>query len=116
MPLSMSRPVLLVALLVLPPTARAEVFVLKTGGRIEGQHLNPQRDRGQAYEVRTENGVRLSLADSAVARVIVKSDIDKQYEAALARLESTVDAQWNMAEWCKEAGLVQQRRRHLQEV
>src|SRR5262245_47766576 len=115
--LSMSRPFVLAAtLLALTTPARAEVFVLKSGGRIEGQHLNPARDRGQPYEVRTDDGVRLSLADSTVTRVIVKSDIDKQYEAALDKLDNTVTAQWVIAEWCKEAGLVQQRRRHLQEV
>ena len=115
----MSRPPLLFAALIsatLATSSRAEVFVLKSGGRIEGQHLNPTRDRSEPYQVKTQEGVRLSLADSAVVRVIVKSDLDKQYEAALAKLENTVEAQWNMAEWCKEAGLVQQRKLHLQNV
>jgi hypothetical protein len=106
----------LLFLAVLSAAARAEVFVLKTGGQIEGQHLNPTRDRGEPYQVRTDEGIRLSLADSLVVRVIVKSDLDKQYEAALAKLENTAEAQWNMAEWCKEAGLIQQRKRHLQAV
>jgi len=96
--------------------ARAEVFVLKTGGQIEGQQLNPNRERGQPYQLRTDGGVKLSLADSAVLRVIVKTDLDKQYEAFLLKLENTVESQWNMAEWCKEVGLVEQRKRHLAAV
>lgn len=96
--------------------SEAEIFILKSGGRIEGEHLNPNRERGQPYYLRTESGVRMALADGAVARVIVKSELDKQYEAQAARLENTVEAHWNMAEWCKEVGLSDQRKRHLQAV
>jgi hypothetical protein len=96
--------------------AQAEVFVLKSGGRVEGQILNPNRERGQPYQLRTEEGVKLALADSAVYRVIAKTDLDKQYEALLPKLEKTVEAQLGMAEWCKEAGLLEQRKRHLQAV
>jgi hypothetical protein len=96
--------------------AQGEVFVLKSGGRVEGEILNPNRERGQPYQVRTEEGVKLALADSAVSRVIAKTDLDRQYEALLPKLENTVEAQWAMAEWCKEAGLSEQRKRHLQAV
>jgi len=51
-----------------------------------------------------------------VARVIVKSDVDKQYEALAAKLENTAEGHWNLAEWCKEAGLPEQRKRHLQAI
>jgi len=117
----MLRPVViavcLAAAVCLPAVrSNAEIFILKSGGRIEGEHLNPNRERGQPYYVRTESGVRLALADSAVARMIVKSELDKQYEALAARLENTVEGHWNMAEWCKEAGLSDQRKRHLQAV
>jgi hypothetical protein len=99
-----------------PHAARAEVFVLKSGGRVEGEHLNPNREAGNPYLVRTNDGVRLALADSTIFRVIVKTDVDKQYEAMLPKLANTVEAQWGMAEWCKEAGLSEQRKRHLQAV
>jgi len=113
----MIRTLVTVVCLIVPFTAaRAEVFVLKTGGQIEGQQLNPNRERGQPYQLRTDGGVKLSLADSAVLRVIVKTDLDKQYEAFLLKLENTVESQWNMAEWCKEVGLVEQRKRHLAAV
>jgi hypothetical protein len=96
--------------------SEAEVFLLKSGGRIEAEQLNQQRERGQPYQLRTSDGLRLALADNAVARVIVKSDIDKQYEALAAKLENTVEGHWNLAEWCKEAGLPEQRKRHLQAI
>jgi hypothetical protein len=117
----MRRPFLIAVCLAagfcLPPVrSEAEIFILKSGGRVEGKHLNPDRERGQPYYLRTESGVRLALADGAVARVIVKSELDKQYDALAAKLENTVEAHWNLAEWCKEAGLLDQRKRHLQAV
>src|SRR5581483_11442533 len=116
----MHRPILIAVCLAAAglPSVRsdAEVFILKSGGRIEAEQLNPSRERGQPYQLRTSDGVRLALTESAVARVIVKSELDKQYEALAAKLDNTIEAQWNMAEWCKEAGLADQRRRHLQAI
>lgn len=97
-------------------SARAEVFVLKSGGRVEGEQLNPKRVRGEAYDVRTGDGVRLTLAEANVQRVIVKTDLDKQYEELLPTLKNTVADQWTMAEWCREAGLNEPRLRHLKAV
>jgi hypothetical protein len=96
--------------------ARAEVFVLKSGGRVEGEFLNPGREPGSAFELRTDEGLRLSLGEDLVHRVIVKSDVEKEYEAAALTMGSGVDDHWAMAEWCKDAGLVSQRKRHLAEV
>jgi len=104
------------ALTLFPLVAGGEVFVLKSGGRIEGDHLNRNREPGQPYQLRTEEGVQLQLADSAVQRVIAKTDLDKQYEALVAKTANTVEGQWGLAEWCKEAGMSEQRKRHLQAV
>jgi hypothetical protein len=104
-------------LLIAPaPRAEAEIFVLKSGGRIEGQPLASSRERGQPVVLKTEDGVRLALPDSTVERVIVKSDFDKQYEALVPKLKQTVEDQWEMAEWCKDAGLSDERQRHLRAV
>jgi hypothetical protein len=111
-----ARRLCLAVLAVLAPTTRAEVFVLKSGGRIEAEHLNPDRVPGQPFRLRTDSGVQLSLAEGTVHRVIVKSDLDRQYEAQLPALKNTVEDHWSMAEWCKEVGLLDQRRKHLQAV
>jgi hypothetical protein len=106
----------LTALTAFGPQARGEVFVLKSGGRIEGEHVNRDRQPGQPYQVLTVDGVKLALADSVVQRMIVKTDLDEQYEVLVRTLANTPEAHWNMAEWCKEAGLAEQRKRHLQAV
>jgi hypothetical protein len=96
--------------------ARGEVFVLKSGGRVEGEFLNPQREPGADYQLRTDKGLRLDLEETQVHRVIVVSDLERQYEAELPKVANTVDGHWAMAEWCRDAGLVELRKRHLGEV
>ena len=105
-----------VSLAAAPLAARGEVFLLRTGGRIEGELLNTERTAAEPYFLRTPLGVRLALAPSQVLRVVVKTDVEKQYEALLPALASTAEAQWQMAQWCKEAGLLEQRKRHLASV
>src|SRR5438132_4916431 len=55
----MRRPILiavyLAAVCLLAVRSDAEVFILKSGGRIEAEHLNPNRERGQPYYLRTES-------------------------------------------------------------
>jgi hypothetical protein len=96
--------------------ARAEVFLLKSGGRIEGEHLNPDREPAEPYQLRTMHGVRLDLAPTQVERMIVKSDVQTQYEHLLPKVPNSAEGHWQMAQWCKEAGLTAERKRHLAEV
>jgi hypothetical protein len=103
-------------LALLPLPARGEVFLLRTGGRLEAEHLNTERAPADPYYLRTPLGVRLALSPSQVLRVVVKTDVEKQYEALLPTLAATAEAHWQMAEWCKEAGLLEERKRHLGEV
>lgn len=112
-PIVLTFSILLTAAVTKP--ASAEVFVLKSGGRIEGQPLSA-RERGQPITVSTQAGVRLALPDASVERVIIKTDLDKQYEARRPTLKNTVADQWQMAEWCKDAGLSDERLRHLRTV
>ena len=98
------------------PHAQAEVLLLKSGGRVEGELLNPSRATGEHYRLRTAPGVTVSLAPDQVTRVIVKSDVQKQYEQLLPRVPHDADGHWKMAQWCREAGLMEERKVHLAEV
>ena len=55
-------------------TAQGAVFLLVTGGQIEGQLLNPQENPRQSYIVRTETGGTVKLALSQVDRVLTVSE------------------------------------------
>jgi hypothetical protein len=98
------------------PSAQAEVFLLRTGGRVEGEWLNPQRGQTEEYLLRNQSGVQLTLAGSAVTRVLTTSNVQKQYDELLHKAPATVDGHWKLAEWCQDAGLAAQRKFHLEQV
>ena len=98
------------------PPARGETFLLKSGGRIDGQQLNPGRGPTEPYLLRTDLGLKLSLTPAQVSRVVVRSDVQKQYDAEVLAAANTADGHWQLAEWCKEQGLVTERKAHLQRV
>lgn len=98
------------------PRAEAEVVVLKSGGQVEGELLNTSRKSDEPVELRTPLGVKLSFDAQQVQRVIIKSDAEKQYEQLAPKTPDTVAAQWDLAEWCRQAGLTELRHRHLEAV
>jgi hypothetical protein len=106
---------LAVGLVAIPVTA-SEVVVLKSGGRIEGDLVNRDRARTDPYIIVDETGLRLSLSPAQVERVVVKKDVEKQYEELLPTVANTAHGHWEMAAWCQEAGLSAQRKTHLEEV
>ncbi|MFH1268203.1 MAG: hypothetical protein ABIK89_20990 [Planctomycetota bacterium] len=45
-----------------PHAGRGEVFVLASGGRVEGELLNPDESPRQSYVVKTQAGVEITLS------------------------------------------------------
>jgi hypothetical protein len=93
----------------------ADDFQLTTGGRVTGDLLNPNQSPRTQYEIQTESG-RLVLEKQQVVRHVVKSTALKQYEQAVAKIENTVAAHWDMAQKCTQAELWPQRDHHLQQL
>ncbi|MCU0875443.1 MAG: HEAT repeat domain-containing protein [Pirellulaceae bacterium] len=98
------------------PTAGGAVFVLVSGGQIEGQLLNPDEKPRQTYVVRTETGGTVKLVSTQVDRVLTVSDDLAWYRQALPKVPPTVEGHEAMAEECRRRNLNQQREFHLQEI
>lgn len=98
-----------------PPTL-GDVFHLSNGGRIEGKLLNPDQKPRANYVVKSGLGATLTLAPEQVERVVVKSELERRYEAKLETLPNTVDAHFDMARRCKLAKMEEQRVFHLEQV
>ncbi|MFW6168846.1 MAG: HEAT repeat domain-containing protein [Planctomycetota bacterium] len=96
--------------------ARADVFVLTHGGRIEGEWLNSETESPSTYEIGTSEGGQLTLAAEQVERVVLKSKMQRQYEAALPKVPDTVEGHWDMAERCQQAELDAEREFHLRRI
>lgn len=95
--------------------AHAETFVLKSGGRIEGELLNHERKPTEPYVVKTGAGT-LKLAREVVSKAIPKSDALQEYEARAPKVANTVDAQWEIAQWCHDNNLIGRRQHHLEQI
>lgn len=96
--------------------ALGESFMLKSGGQLDGELLNPKRDSTEPYQIKTVDGIRLSLARESVTRVVMKKDVEREYEKILPTMPDSADAHIKMADWCRVAGLRNQREHHLQQV
>lgn len=96
-------------------SARADVFVLSSGGRVEGQLRNPDQTPRTTYEILTAGGVEITLARTQVQRLTIRAE-RREYERTWPRFADTVDDQWALADWCRQRHLSDQSQRHMQRV
>src|SRR5262245_45482871 len=90
----------------------ADVFVLNSGGRIEGEWLNRDEQPRTKYEVR-QGGVKLVLPLSQVKEAIRQTPVEQEYSRKAPAASDTVEGQWELAEWCRKNNLTRQREGHL---
>jgi len=94
--------------------ALGEVFVLATGGRVEGKLLNPDESPRTQYVIQTPSGSRLTLARSQVQQVLRLSPAELEYQRIRPSYGDTAEDQWALAQWCLEHRLPSLRKIHLQ--
>ncbi len=109
-------PLLVLSITWIAVPARAEVFLLAHGGRVEGQWLNQDDKQSAVYEIEMADGGRITLAASQVTEVIAQSEMLRRYQEELPKVPHTVAGHLEMAERCRKAGLKEQRDFHLQKV
>ncbi len=95
--------------------ACADVFVLNSGGSIEGEWLNRDEQPLTRYELR-QGGVKLVLPLSQVKEAIRQSPVEQEYVRRAPGVGDTVEGQWELAEWCRKSGLTKQREAHLRRI
>ena len=102
-----------VAILLACGPASAEIFVLNQGGRIVGELLNPDQIPRKTFEIRTTDGSVITLDRSQVKDRIYQRPEEAEYEKIRPHYADTVEAQWELAEWCRQQQLLTQREKHL---
>lgn len=95
---------------------QADVFVLRSGGTIEGELLNRDQNPRTTYEVATSGGGRMVLSKAQVVEIRAESDEERRYKEILPRMPKSAEGNWLMAEWCRKVGLLEHRQRHLEQV
>ncbi len=108
--------VLIVVAVVLSPTAWGDVFLLRNGGRISGELLNPDESPRETYRIATNSGGRITLDRLQVKQRITKRSDQQKYTEIRPQYPDTVDGQWELAQWCFGQGLLPQYRTHLGRV
>lgn len=93
--------------------ARADVFLLHSGGQVEGEWLNQDEQPLIAYQVRTHQGIVVRLQATDVRESIRQTAEQQEYERLSRSAADTIEGQWKLAEWCRRNGLLNERKRHL---
>ena len=96
--------------------ARADVFVLAGGGRIEGKLLPADETNKSVYTIDLAAGGRMTVPRSQIVKIDNVSDVEAEYQKLARTSPDTVDGNWKLAEWCRDHKLSDSRRRHLERV
>lgn len=94
---------------------RADVLVLESGGRLEGQWLNREEFTTEQYALRRV-GVVIVLPGTQVREAIQQSPAELEYPRRASLAPDTIAGQWALAEWCRTSALTAQRAVHLQRI
>jgi len=95
--------------------ARADLFVLASGGRIEGTLVNRDQSPRETYVIQTAVG-QVTLAKSQVEQWLRPRPAEAEYERIHTTFPDTPEGQWKLAAWCLEQGLAAQRKTHLERI
>ncbi len=106
--------VLAVTLAAVP--ASAEVFVLHSGGQIEGLLVNRENKWPTEYVVRTADGGEITISRRDVKEVVRKRDAEVAYDRVAPSYADTVADQLKLADWCREHYLSAQEKAHLRRI
>jgi phosphoglycolate phosphatase-like HAD superfamily hydrolase len=96
--------------------AVAEVFVLNSDGRVEGELLNPDQNPRETFIVRIAGGATVTLRVDQVRQILRTKPEEAEYQKIRPDYPDTVEGQWALAEWCLENRLLDNRVQHLERI
>lgn len=108
-----------------PGAAAGDVIRLKSGGAVYGRVLGPdgadtaagpRNSEADVVRVETPGGVRLQLRSEDVASITPRPWMIEVYRWRAATIPDTVEAHWELAEWCREQNLREQRAEQLEAI
>jgi hypothetical protein len=96
--------------------ARAEIFILASGGRVVGELVNRDEKPRKTYIIELADGSRMTLEAAQVESVQKAKPELLEYEKIRPDYADTVEGQWSLAEWCREKKLPDKREVHLKRI
>ena len=86
------------------------------GGQVAGELLNPKESPRKQFVIQTAGGAKVTLDAKLVKRMRHQREELAEYERIRPTYADTIEAQWKLAEWCREHRLTAQRQDHLRRI
>jgi hypothetical protein len=98
--------------------SRADFVTLSSGGEVRGElQLDPKsKTKPEAVTIRTLSGATVVVAGADVESLVRRRPLLEEYETLRRAAPDTLDAQWELAEWCRQKSLTKEREVHLRRV
>jgi hypothetical protein len=109
-------PLVVAAAWLITAPAHADVVVLRQGGHLRGEWLNPQRAATDDYVIQIDQGGTIRLDRNIVQKVLRPSAAEEEYARRARLCPDTVAGHTALAKWCATQRLDGARRTQLQRV
>ncbi|MGC1276527.1 MAG: HEAT repeat domain-containing protein [Planctomycetaceae bacterium] len=101
----------------LPAALVADVVRLKSGGEVRGSVVDADETAdSETVTVETLSGGTISVRKTDVEFITRRPRVVEEYERKAQNAANTVEAQWELAEWCRLNDLDERRREHLERI
>jgi hypothetical protein len=101
----------------IPSLSATSTLLLKDGGTLEGELLNPEEMNRRVYRIKTPEGLEITLEAKLVERIQPRErDVVIEYNRDAPLTNSTVENHFYWAKWCSENQLPDQVRVHWQQI
>ena len=101
----------------------ADVVKLVDGGEIRGTVKSPagkprkdQAPESDEVVVESLSGAEITVARDQIVFITKRPRAAEEYESLERRVADTVEARWQLAEWCRQHGLAEHRKAQMQRI
>jgi hypothetical protein len=95
----------------------ADEYLLKEGGKIQGELLNTEEVPRKTYQIRVGNGLEIGIASKYIDRPAKgERDAVLEYNAFAPFEEDTIENHLKIADWCSKHQLPELSRRHWNQI
>jgi len=91
----------------------ADLIRLRGGGEVRGT-LEEDAPHSQQISIQTQSGLRLTLQREEIDFVERRSPLMEEYVTRSRMVENTVPSHWELSEWCRVQGLMEERKEQLE--
>ncbi|MDB5345968.1 MAG: hypothetical protein JWP89_4345 [Schlesneria sp.] len=108
-----------VALSFIATPVQADLVKLLNGGELRGRITGgtaTSRLNAESIMIETLSGVVVSVARTDMKFLTMRPVVVEEYETRARRISDTLQAHWELSEWCRQQSLSKQREHHLLRV